>query len=504
MSNKSNRIYQPDFDQWGAILQGNVQKSNLVIGAEVFDIARVRSQALLLATQSLNTQSESTSEFFDQVAGKCQIVMSGHQPIIYHPGIQAKLDSIVDLCNGRSNLIGFNLIIDTDSGDAGTIFYPDWQNGKIVLNKISFVSNADKLFLFQTIVDSEQIEKIRTILLKAVSALANNCLANSINSLCNHYSGWAGKSAVLASTHLRRTTTELMNIYELPLSKFVRSVELLKIIANLIADFEKFHTTYNSVLDNFRTTRKIKNHANPFPNLKREEGNMELPFWVIDDRTQSRYPLYVSRKLDQFDMHFGNSNLKGLTSETLYSYLIENQNLIIAPRAMLITIFSRLLLSDLFVHGRGGLKYDACTDIFIKEYFEIEPPAFVVASADQFLFDKQREEFQKAKEILDNKRQIYFHPLRYVDNNLFSKEQVEELKGLISEKESLIEQLKELKKAGKSAAQQTQEIKSIEQTVSKIVDSALEVKFGHYERMTENEVLALNCREYPDLFYNEC
>jgi hypothetical protein len=38
------------------------------------------------------------------------------------------------------------------------------------------------------------------------------------------------------------------------------------------------------------------------------------------------------------------------------------------------------VLSDLFIHGIGGAKYDELTDLIIRRFFGIEPPTYVTAT----------------------------------------------------------------------------------------------------------------------------
>jgi len=53
----------------------------------------------------------------------------------------------------------------------------------------------------------------------------------------------------------------------------------------------------------------------------------------------------------------------------------------VAPRALTLTAFFRLLLADQFVHGIGGGRYDQVTDRLIASHFGVEPPAFSVTTA---------------------------------------------------------------------------------------------------------------------------
>ncbi|MDP2401456.1 MAG: hypothetical protein Q8M66_05705, partial [Actinomycetota bacterium] len=52
----------------------------------------------------------------------------------------------------------------------------------------------------------------------------------------------------------------------------------------------------------------------------------------------------------------------------------------LAPRALALTLFARVFLADLFLHGTGGGKYDRVTDEIIRGYYGFEPPPYAVAT----------------------------------------------------------------------------------------------------------------------------
>ena len=62
----------------------------------------------------------------------------------------------------------------------------------------------------------------------------------------------------------------------------------------------------------------------------------------------------------------------------IYKGLGELAGVRIRPRALTLTLWARLCLSDLFIHGIGGAKYDRITDQLIRCYFGIEPPELFV------------------------------------------------------------------------------------------------------------------------------
>jgi hypothetical protein len=50
-----------------------------------------------------------------------------------------------------------------------------------------------------------------------------------------------------------------------------------------------------------------------------------------------------------------------------------------------LTIWARLFLADLFIHGIGGAKYDRISDAIIADYFGLEPPEMACVSATLLL-----------------------------------------------------------------------------------------------------------------------
>jgi len=57
----------------------------------------------------------------------------------------------------------------------------------------------------------------------------------------------------------------------------------------------------------------------------------------------------------------------------------------IRSRALVTTLWARLALGDLFLHGIGGAKYDQVTDRLIERFFGLQPPGVLVLSATLYL-----------------------------------------------------------------------------------------------------------------------
>src|SRR5262249_39867134 len=64
---------------------------------------------------------------------------------------------------------------------------------------------------------------------------------------------------------------------------------------------------------------------------------------------------------------------------------LEPRGLKVRSRALTNTLYARLFLADLFVHGIGGGKYDQVTDGIIRRFYGLEPPGYMVLSATLLL-----------------------------------------------------------------------------------------------------------------------
>src|SRR5439155_15975642 len=72
------------------------------------------------------------------------------------------------------------------------------------------------------------------------------------------------------------------------------------------------------------------------------------------------------------------------SAERFNQWLTGNQ-VRLAPRALTLTMFLRLLIVDQFVHGIGGGRYDQVADSIIGDFFGFAPPKFAVTTATMFL-----------------------------------------------------------------------------------------------------------------------
>ena len=81
-------------------------------------------------------------------------------------------------------------------------------------------------------------------------------------------------------------------------------------------------------------------------------------------------------------------------------------------------MFARLVLSDIFIHGIGGAKYDQLTDAIVRRFFGVEPPGYLVATATLKLpLPRQSVEEVDIARIDQMLRELRYHPELYVDGD---------------------------------------------------------------------------------------
>jgi len=137
-----------------------------------------------------------------------------------------------------------------------------------------------------------------------------------------------------------------------------------------------------------------------------------VPLWHIDDDGR-RSPVYVGRNGKRTTVHAHDAEIGTFTTRAQLDRLLKG--LALRPRAQTLSIFLRLCVADLFIHGVGGANYDTATDVMLRNYFGIEPPRYGVASATVRLplqFDDELED--RLRGLTYRARRLTWNPDEFV------------------------------------------------------------------------------------------
>jgi hypothetical protein len=117
---------------------------------------------------------------------------------------------------------------------------------------------------------------------------------------------------------------------------------------------------------------------------------------------------------------------------------LEGKGFKVRCRALTTTMYARLFLADLFIHGIGGGQYDEVTDAIIRDFFGIEPPHYLIISATLLLpFPSHSGQPNDRGRLQARLRELTCNPQRHLDG---ASLQDPATAVLVRRKESLVKQ----------------------------------------------------------------
>jgi hypothetical protein len=160
---------------------------------------------------------------------------------------------------------------------------------------------------------------------------------------------------------------------ELPQSRMCQTRAFRQFAGGILADLPRFVHAYNGALNEYRRQHRIRNHAHPVSNLATSGSWLQAPFWVWSAADPKRRAVYVRRVASQlvitdrreFERQLPVPRDDGADAMVAAFEQCEADGIKLRSRALVTTMFTRIALADLFIHGIGGAKYDEATDSII-------------------------------------------------------------------------------------------------------------------------------------------
>jgi hypothetical protein len=447
------------------------------------------------------------------------LIMTGHQPVIFHSGLTFKYQT-TEAFALEHNALAVAVVIDTDEGDAGAFSFPSTDAiFQLMVDQATDPSTKTTSNLMSTATGSFSVaasllgasrrkssDQVRAEASRVLAALQNcgcHVEAESFQKIAEQYASLPTDSMMEANLIVRWNAGIAGKTPEIPLSTICSFPEVLQFFAELLARPFEFARCYNDTLVAFRTDQKIRNVANPFPNLGIEESRCELPFWLIDPAKGTREIVSIRKQGFERFLEAGGEDvteiLPGNEGASLFSLLVGGKQLI--PRGGLITATLRILFSDLFVHGTGGGRYDVFTSQFIRAWWKVEPTPFAVASASRYLFDQERRQLSRLQEISDNIRDYQFNPQRYLGSGVFSSETETALRTALAEKELAVKELRSARESGLPADDVGRRIQRLGDLIKSTVNAEFSAQLTQLQAISEDTTMAVNSRTWPWFFF---
>lgn len=513
------------------------------------------AQAYVLRLNSLAEETDLPASHAGLLTGDPAhqpIVMTGHQPVVFHSGLTFKYETTQQFA-ADNNAIGLAVIIDTDRGDAGQFGYPeqdptaelpppdndepesskresseressetehgdvehgDAQAAEFEVSRsspmfvrlaVQSLADSNRLFSRGKLKPAAELQQLAALVQSAMESVSQSAAARSAQDVLNGFAQLATSkvSAMEANAILRWHHGIGDRLLELPLSAIAAFPESLMLTVDVLKQPRRFAAAYNSALATYREEHGIRNPANPFPDLKITDDGCELPFWVVNHDRGTRDVLEV-----QLDGNVTRLLADGCIVDTFADSIPDDaldpmllQNLQVVPRGVMITVFLRLLFSDLFVHGTGGGRYDRFTDEFIRAWWNVEPPPFTVASASRYLFSEQRAELQRLNRIRSQLRDLQYNPQRYFGQDVFCAERESALAVLVEHKDQAVAKMREQHASGQSARQLGRQIQQYTNQIREAVAQEFESQLTLLNSLAPEHYDAINSRTYPWFFF---
>lgn len=380
------------------------------------------------------------------------IIQTGYQPTFYHPGIWIKNHLAYHIAK-RVDGLSINISIDNDTCHENWICIPMVDKQEITLEKIEFVErSANRAFEELSFTDASRVIYFRDKVLACLNRLALSEANVSVSGGSETFEKFANlmidaskKTSNVGEvlTIARHKFEDSFGIYnlEVPVSKICECDSFLIFFLTILLDCMRFASIYNYRLGCYRKENKLRSKAHPLPDLRVNGNTVELPFWAWR-QGEPRKKLF-GRCVDNkhIDLIYENQVVltfdTGGTVELSRLKKLINSGVKIRPRAITNTMFSRLFFSDLFIHGIGGARYDVITDSLIKDFFGVEPPGFLTASATLYLpfqgFDITTVGLKAHRLLL---RDMHYNPDRHLPAHLKTDKKISTL---IMEKQKIIE-----------------------------------------------------------------
>ncbi len=352
-----------------------------------------RREAVELAVR-YTRRYRNTPSWTEAINDATPLIFSGHQPELFHAGVWFK-NFLLSQLAADTNAVAINFLVDNDLCRKTSIRVPGrTTDGSVIATSVPFdsasvdtigdnvpwelrsLNDADCWRKFPRAVRSQLLDEIQRPLVEDLWKYAGDAAART---------GRVGY-AIAEARHRLEADLGLQTL-EVPLSQLVCTRAFARFSIQLLSELPRFQHVYNTQRELYRVAHNIRSHAHPVPPLEQEHDWLESPWWVYRQEAPNRRRLWVKLVDNQLilsDRAGWQAVIEGrLDCDNAANQWLEilSQGICLRPRALLTTMYLRIVVADTFVHGIGGGKYDQLTDRIIKEFFAITPSPFVVASA---------------------------------------------------------------------------------------------------------------------------
>lgn len=401
-------VAEPPLNAVGPLLVRNrkhLQTASTILGRPLAELRREARRSLLTLAEDYLRRAEEPVSSFSNLAS-ADFLLAGHQPELFHPGVWIKNFALHGLAR-KHQAVPINLIIDSDTVKSTSLKVPVWESG-------TTLPDADPAAIRQAIIPfdrwtDEVPHEERPVLDEALFAGFSDQVAPLMRGwgftpmlpeFWREVVGQARRTPLLGERLVaaRRAVERRWGCHnlEVPMSLVCGTESFAWFACHLLAELPRFHAVYNACVQDYRRVHGIRSRSHPVPDLTAEDGWLEAPFWAWHSPSPrvdtpgspaQRGRLLVRSEGRTLALRIGEETSPFLSLPADPQSAIsqwpnsEEMGVKVRTRALTTTLYARLFLADLFIHGIGGSKYDELTDAIIRQFYGFEPPAYLTLSA---------------------------------------------------------------------------------------------------------------------------
>jgi hypothetical protein len=370
----------PDFKSWPSLLRDNKGPLSAVNNRNI-------SQ-----TELVNTAAEYTERIglsVSRLTSAADIIATGHQPKWHHCGIFAK-NVITGGFAGQTGGVAVHLVLDHDSCSTSMSLPESDNEGLLRFKTIPLAKKHREMPLeLMSVPSEEQLMKFMDSVSRTGDSICREIWCRDIHGIIANSRSCRSAADVITQLQAQLNRSLGLEIMYLPVSLMSQSSCFIAFVYSVLRDAVGFVRIYNEAIRNKIATDNLKSNQT-IRSLKIDylNGIIELPFWLVS-KTGKRASLYAS--LNDRNVSIGTAvdiagtiDSSGEKERQMLEILRKNKYMV-RPKSVTLTLFARLYLADLFVHGTGAVNYEYITDRLIGDFYKIKNLNFGVATATMTL-----------------------------------------------------------------------------------------------------------------------
>jgi hypothetical protein len=394
---------------------------------------------------------------------KRPFILSGHQPTLFHPGVWIK-NYLLSALREQNDAAAVNLIIDNDASGSPGILVPSgtannprlafvpldapapkipWENRPILdLNLFSsFAQRVKQVFSHCSVAGGPIL--LDRFFSHATDLLHRELKPHGPDAAMDPWSRrLLGLGDLLADARHDLEREIGLKTHEASLSLIAHYQTFRSFADHVFRRAREFHEVYNAALHEYRLVNHIRSRTHPVPDLEVNGAWVEMPFWISAAGFAERRRAFVRQTEHSWDLSDPHGDIAVRKSRANEPFYFDSGQKL-RPRALITTMYARLVLSDLFIHGIGGAKYDELTDLIIRRFFGIEPPAYVTATATFRLpIDRPQVSVDDVRRSALRIRELRYRPEAFLRDPLVQQDRdlAPQLAALAAEKRAFLDQ----------------------------------------------------------------